>query len=69
MEEPETEPSSNTPAKSTRPEKRAQFTNPTRLPAPAVRYETAGHPYGNNTRGKKRWLLEQKQHPTNPEDA
>jgi hypothetical protein len=29
---------------------------------PAVAYKTAGSPYGNNTRGKKRWLLEQKQH-------
>lgn len=27
---------------------------------PAIRYALAGHPYGNNTRGKKKWLLEQK---------
>src|SRR5215510_14251927 len=27
---------------------------------PSNRYAFAGYPYGKNTRGKKRWLLEQK---------
>lgn len=27
---------------------------------PTIRYQLAGSPYGHNTRGKKRWLLEQK---------
>jgi len=29
---------------------------------PSNRYAFAGHPYGKNARGKKRWLLEQKHH-------
>lgn len=27
---------------------------------PSLRYTLAGSPYGRNSRGKKRWLLEQK---------